>query len=309
MKVDSRKQAVTAALFKDNSADWKHLADQEIAANEKLKEKISELEKSLLNQEKGHVLEIEPLRCRNWKYADRNSFELGDIEALAEDIQQHGQVQPAIVRKIAEPVYDYEIIAGERRWRACLLAKIPLKALVTKEDDMGCLVIQTSENKKKSLSAYSLALSYHSLMLDLKISQNELSRRLNIPKTSFSELLSFTKVPKVIWEEVGDMSQVKPRTAAFLALTSSKGPEYLSAILKLTSKIREGYGSDNLIKLIDKLLMEEKTERDFSQEYKGKSGTVLFKMNKKGKISLAKEMLEKINLDDLARHLSAYLEA
>lgn len=303
-----RKQAVTGVLIKDNTADWKNIANKEIEENKNLKEQINSLEKELSNKDRSNIIEIDPKKCRNWKYADRNRFELGGIEELAEDIKQNGQLQPAIVRKIDSLDYVYEIIAGERRWRACSFANIQLKVIVTNEDDAGCLVIQTSENKKKSLSAYSLAVAYEKVMIDLKISQNELSRRLNIPKTSFSELMSFNKVPKEVWEAVEDMTKVKPKTAAFLSLTCSRGNEYLSSVINFAPKIREGYGSDSLAKLIEKHLSNIKTNRSSSRVYEGKTGEVLFRITSEGRISLSKTIVKKVDINKFAEYLGKYLE-
>ena len=308
MENDIRKKAVIGSLIKDNTLDWKNIANKEIEDNKSLRDKIDHLEKKISYNDSSNIIEIDPKKCRNWKYADRNKFELGNLEELAEDIKQNGQLQPAIVRKIESLDYSYEVIAGERRWRACLIAEINLKAVLTNEDDAGCLIIQTSENKKKSLSAYSLAVAYEKLMIDLSISQNELSRRLNIPKTSFSELMSFNKVPKEVWEAVEDMTNVKPKTAAFLSLMCSKGDEYLNTVVKFASKIRDGYGTDDLTKLIEKHLSNIKTNRNSSRVYEGKAGEVLFRITSEGRISLSKSMVKKIDINNLTEYLGKYLE-
>lgn len=308
MENDMRKKAVIGSLIKDNTLDWKNVANKEIEDNKSLRDKIDHLEKKISYNDSSNIIEIDPKKCRNWKYADRNKFELGNLEELAEDIKQNGQLQPAIVRKIESLDYSYEVIAGERRWRACLIAEINLKAVLTKEDDAGCLIIQTSENKKKSLSPYSLAITYNKLMMDLNISQNELSRRLNIPKTSLSELLSFNKVPNGVWEEVQDMTKVKPRTAAFLALTCTKGENYINAVIKLASKIRDGLGTDNLSKLIEKHLVNIKTNRNASRVYENKNGDVLFRITSEGRITLSKSALKKVDLEKFTEYLGEYLE-
>lgn len=296
------------AFIKDNTSDWKNIASKEIEENKILKEKINSLEKELVDKSNQDIIEINPRHCKNWKYADRNSFELGNIEELAEDIKQNGQLQPAIVRKIDSLDYTYEVVAGERRWRACTLASVMLKAIITNEDDAGCLVIQTSENKKKSLSPYSLASSYERLMNDLEIGQNELARRLNIPKTSFSELMAFSKVPKEVWVAVEDMTKVKPRTAAYLALVCGKGDEFLNAVMKLVLKIREGSGVETLSKLIDKHMLNIKSHRNSSRVYESKTGEILFRITSEGRISLSKTCLKKADLDGLASYLGKYLE-
>lgn len=338
MTTDIRKQAVMGAFKKDNAADWKNIANREIEENKRLKETIEALKNNSQDGKQPAVIEIDPKLCRNWKYADRNKFEWGNLEELAEDIRLNGQVQPVILRKIpqeklfpnisfddseddktesltsTEPLtIKYEIIAGERRWRACLLGNIPLKGILTEQDDPGCLVIQTSENKKKSLSPYSLAIAYQKLMKDLHLSQNELARRLNIPKTSFSELMSFNKVPDIIWESVADMSRVKPKTAAFLSLTCQKSKAHLQAVIQLTSKIREGVGTDKLIQLIDKLVSlpaKELPRKSPAQIYQNKAGHILFRFNKEGnKFSLSKSILEKLDMDDFVEMIGKYLEA
>lgn len=308
MKVDLRRQAVTGSIIKDNSSDWKNLANKEIEENRLLKDKITSLEASIAHKGKSEIIEISPNDCKNWKYADRNKFELGNIEELAEDIKQNGQLQPAIVRKIDSLDYPFEVIAGERRWRACLEAGIHLKAIITEEDDAGCLVIQTSENKKKSLSPYSLAIAYEKLMQDLGISQNELARRLGMPKTSFSELMSFNKVDSEVWRAVGDMTNVKPRTAAFISLVCGKGERYLNAVIQIAHKIREGSGSDSLNKLIEKHMSNIKSNRHSSKAFESKSGEILFRVTSEGRISLSKLALKKIDIEKLSDYLGSYIE-
>lgn len=307
MKNDPRKQAVLGVVIKDNTTDWKNIANREIEENKALQQRLDNLTKELATKGTSDILAIDPTTCRNWQYADRHSFELGDLEALADDIQRNGQLQPAIVRKVDSELHTYEVIAGERRWRSCLLLNMPLKAIITNEDDAACLVIQTSENKQKSVCAYSLAITYQKVMKSLDISQNELARRLNIPKTSFSELLSFNKVPALIWTTVEDMTLVKPKTAAFLAQICAKGENYLQAVMKLAEKIRVGMGPDNLLKSIDTLIRGS-AAKPTPTVYQTKQGDVLFHVTESGRIALSKFTLGKVDLPELATYLSKYLE-
>ena len=166
MKIDMRKQAVTGALIKDNTADWKNIANKEIEENKNLKEQINSLEKELSNKDTSNIIEIDPKKCRNWKYADRNRFELGSIEELAEDIKQNGQLQPAIVRKIDSLDYAYEVIAGERRWRAAKLAGLKdVPVYIREADDQKVLELALLENlQRENLNAIEIGLSYQRLM-------------------------------------------------------------------------------------------------------------------------------------------------
>lgn len=301
-----QQAAVNSGFKRNEKDDWEIIASEQYDENKRLTGKLVELEEAL-NKNKDIIL-IDPKKCRNWKYSDRNDFEMGDIEELAEDIRLNGQLQPAIIRKIDDLNFEFEIIAGERRWRACLLANINLTAIITDKDDTECMVIQTSENKKKNLSPYSLAKVYERLMTDNGISQNELSKKLGIPKSSFGDLMSFNKVPSEVWSAVGDMSNVKPRTAAYLAITCNKSEEHKNAVLKVATKIKDGVGVDNLEKAIEKFISNTKVKRNSSIAYENKNGELLFRITSEGRISLAKTVLRKIDLQELSQIISGYLE-
>lgn len=308
--MSKKKQQVAAAVSAFNRGkvdDWEAIASEQYEENKTLDEKVKSLQIELSKRENIQFY-ISPDKCRNWKYADRNSFEMGDIVDLSEDINLNGQLQPTIVRKVDELDYDYEIIAGERRWRACKLINKDLLVVETKEDDAGCIVIQTSENKKKTLSSYSLAKTYKRIMDDSSMSQNELAKRLGIPKSSFANLMAFNNVPDKVWSCIEDMSLVKPRTAAFLSLACNKGDEYISAIENVSDKIREGAGADNLKKYIDKYLLNTKTNRNASKVYENSKGEVVFRITSEGRVTFSKHIKDKVNFDELALVLERFVD-
>lgn len=72
------------------------------------------------------IIDVDPKVCTRWKFADRSGFEFGDIFALSKDIQQNGQIEPALLRKSATQKDHYEIITGSRRWKACSDINLPL---------------------------------------------------------------------------------------------------------------------------------------------------------------------------------------
>jgi len=297
-------------LFKKNreklsiDGEWESIAEEIALERDFLKKEIESLKASSSINE---IIEVDTRKCMNWVYADRSHFELGDIDDLAEDIKTNGQLQPAIIRKIDSLSHEYEIICGERRWRACSFYNLPLKAIVVDKDDLDCVVIQTSENKKQQLSSYSLAKVYLKMMNNLKISQNELSKRLNIPKSSFSELMSFNKVPQEIWDSVADMTLISAKTASYLSKICDKSENYKNAVLSISHKIREGAGESTLNNLIEKIINNSKTSRRSSKVYETETGELLFRLTGEGIISLSKPFLMKINLDDLAEHIKKFM--
>ena len=287
------------SIFLDTDGDWESIASEISKERDELKCELNRIK----DKKPGHSIEVDPKRCKNWYYSDRSAFELGDIEDLSEDIKKNGQLQPVIVRKIEHLDYDYEVIAGERRWRACKLANIPMKVEVTDKDDTGCIVIQTSENKKQSLSPYSLSKVYLKIMQDSGISQNKMATELSIPNSTFKDILSFTRVPQEVWDAVEDMSRVKPRTAAYIAKEAAKGQEYIQAFLALANKIREGAGADTLEKHIYKHMSNKKLDRNATYSYKNDSGELLFRISTQGRITLSKIITDKYSSDTIGEKL------
>ncbi|CAL7960168.1 ParB family transcriptional regulator, chromosome partitioning protein [Alphaproteobacteria bacterium] len=189
------------------------------------------------------VLSVEPQKIKNWEFRDRPENELGDIESLAIEFKEIGQQQPCIARPISDTNNDiqYELIVGERRWRAAQTAQINLKVIVKNLSDTDAAIIQASENlSRKGLSDYARGMSYAKLIDNGIITQKELTEKLSISKQQVSRLLSFSKIPQKIHNSIRDFPKVTCRTAEQIKQLSSKGENYIEAIIKFTGKIREG---------------------------------------------------------------------
>jgi ParB family chromosome partitioning protein len=199
------------------------------------------------------VLEITPDKIRNWEFNDRPESELGDIELLAQEFLTIGQKIPCIVRKVHnDPIIQYELIAGERRWRAAQKAKLPLKILVQNLSDNEAAMVQISENSHRtSLSDYAKGLNYSKLIEKNILSQSDLVDKLKISKQQVSRLLSFTKIPSEIIDAIGDMSKVSARTAEQIKQLCAKGRDYTNAILHAAAQISEGkIGKTKLLEVV-----------------------------------------------------------
>lgn len=73
------------------------------------------------------ILNVDPSTCKRWKFADRIEADFFKIDELAEDILKNGQINPVLIRAADDENFKYEIIAGSRRWKACLLANIVVR--------------------------------------------------------------------------------------------------------------------------------------------------------------------------------------
>ena len=210
---------------------------------------------SIVSHHKDMVIEIDPYVIKNWEFHDRPENELGDIDALAEEFLSMGQQIPCIVRKLPnDSNFQYELIAGERRWRAAQKAHLPLKVLVRNLSDNEAALVQISENSNRSaLSDYAKGMSYEKLIEKKILSQSDLVDKLKISKQQVSRLLSFSKIPLQIQEALKDMTKISSGTAEQIKQLSIKGDKYIEGILKYAQQIAEGtIGKNKLTTLVNK---------------------------------------------------------
>lgn len=188
----------------------------------------------------SEVLEVPTDDCILWEHKDRQKEDLGDLEALAKDIKSNGQVVPGIVRRTNDD--KFEIIVGERRWRACVLANVPFKAIVQELSDQDSAIVQAAENlNRKDLSDYSKSLNYNRLIKQKVFSQAELQKRLGISKAQMSNILSFAVIPKELLDLIQDLSALPSSVAASIRSAYKKG--YISELKRILPKIKSNTGS------------------------------------------------------------------
>ena len=144
------------------------------------------------------VIEVNPKDCVRWKFADRSGFEFGDIHTLSQDIMKNGQIEPVILRKSPDPKYKYEIIAGSRRWKACLEAGISLKGIVQDLSDEQAAVAQIKENQQLSICDYSKGIYYAKLIKEKKMTTEKLAESIGCSRPKLQNFLAFDKVPQAI---------------------------------------------------------------------------------------------------------------
>ena len=125
----------------------------------------------------------------------RRSFDEGELQELASSIRQHGIVQPVVVRTL--PSGSYEIIAGERRWRAAQLAgfaEIPV--IVRDVDDRTALELAIVENVQRSdLNPLEEALGYEQLIAEHGYTQNDLGEIIGKSRSHVANSLRLLKLP------------------------------------------------------------------------------------------------------------------
>jgi ParB family chromosome partitioning protein len=125
----------------------------------------------------------------------RRQFDDAELQDLASSIRQHGIVQPVVVRSLVEG--QYEIIAGERRWRAAQLAGlVEVPVIVRNVDDRTALEIAIVENVQRSdLNPLEEALGYEQLIAEHGYTQNDLGDIIGKSRSHVANSLRLLKLP------------------------------------------------------------------------------------------------------------------
>lgn len=246
------------------------------------------------------VLTINPRSCTRWHYADRSLFEFGDIAALSEDIKRNGQVEPVFVRVTGRNNFKYEIIAGSRRWKACLDADLPLKAILFDIPDEEAALIQIKENQSLGICDYSKGVYYAKLLTDHKMTQEKLAQNINCSRQKLQNFLSFSKIPQVIWDAVGNTAKVSSKTASVIYSLSQKGERYVNILIELSEEIKKGIGSTRLERIVNEILLGQNDEDGV---IKLPSGIVIGTW-KNNSVKLDKHL--KIDRDKFIKHLAKF---
>src|SRR5437868_15340176 len=127
----------------------------------------------------------------------RRAFADAELGELSDSIKQHGVIQPIVVRPVRGVQDRYEIIAGERRWRAAQIAGLHEVPIVPVDvSDSDALEIAIIENvQREDLNAMEEAHGYHALSNEFKRSQEEIAKIVGKSRSHVANMMRLTKLP------------------------------------------------------------------------------------------------------------------
>ena len=130
----------------------------------------------------------------------RRHFEHGSLQELANSIKEKGLLQPLLVRPVSED--KYELIAGERRWRACQLAKIQTVLVMVKPaDDQEILELALIENiQREDISPLECARVYRKLADDFGLTQEQIAQKVGKSRSAVANTLRLLNLSAPIQE-------------------------------------------------------------------------------------------------------------
>ncbi len=155
-------------------------------------------------------------------YQPRKIFGKEALDELAESIKVHGVIQPLIVR---QKDGQYELIAGERRWRAAQKAGLKQVPVVVKEvsEDARSLELAIIENiQRENLNCIEEAVAYQQLIDEFGFSQEEVANRVGKNRVTVANTLRLLKLPAAVREDITSGKITMGHARALLALESSE---------------------------------------------------------------------------------------
>jgi ParB family chromosome partitioning protein len=154
----------------------------------------------------------------------RKTFEEGELARLASSIRERGIIQPVVVRAIPTTPDAYEIVAGERRWRAAQAAGLhDVPVVVVDVDDKTSLEYAILENVQRAdLNPIEEAAGYQRLLEDFKYTQEELSKVIGKSRSHLANIVRLLELPQGVKDRVvaGELTAGHAR-----ALLAVKNPE------------------------------------------------------------------------------------
>jgi ParB family chromosome partitioning protein len=153
----------------------------------------------------------------------RRHFDENELQDLASSIRQHGIVQPVVVRTIG--VNRYEIIAGERRWRAAQLAGFTdVPVIVRDVDDRTALELAIVENVQRSdLNPLEEAMGYEQLIAEHGYTQNDLGEIIGKSRSHVANSLRLLKLPDPVRDMLADGSLSAGHARALVSTSDPSG--------------------------------------------------------------------------------------
>ena len=165
------------------------------------------------------IAEVEPRSDQPRKYFDREA-----LEALADSIAKHGVLQPILVRHNPNFEGAYEIIAGERRWRAAKMAGLTeIPAIVLDGDDLKTAQISLIENvQRRDLNVVEEALAYRDLLTRFDMTQEDVAREVGKSRPAITNIMRLLELPDEVLEMLRDDLLTAGHARALLGLADKE---------------------------------------------------------------------------------------
>ena len=242
---------------------------------------------------------------RPGKFQPRKRFAEEELRDLAESIREKGILQPILVRPIKGEPNGFEIVAGERRWRAAQLAKLHEVPVVVREMvDAEALELAIIENVQRAdLNAIEEAAAYHELMDRFKYTQEQVAKEVGKSRSHVANSVRLLKLPETVKAMLRDgrLTAGHARTLLSAADPEARAKEIIESALNVRQAEQrsapKGQNSVQKPKDPNTAALESSISNAL-----GLTVEIIHKGDKGGVVKVAYRTLEQ--LDELTRRLS-----
>lgn len=203
-------------------------------------------------QEKTHDVQALPIEfMQRGKYQPRKDMDPEKLKELSDSIAAQGIIQPIIVRKIASD--KYEIIAGERRWRAAQLAGLTEVPVLIKDiDDRSVMAVALIENiQREDLNALEEAEALHRLLDEFELTHQQIAESVGKSRTTITNLLRLLDLASEVKAMMSRGQLEMGHARALLGLEEAKQIEIAHKAIKQNLSVRA----------VEKLVREQNEEK------------------------------------------------
>jgi ParB family chromosome partitioning protein len=212
--------------------------------------------------ESDQIVQIDVTDLQANQFQPRRTFDQEKLNELADSIKENGVIQPIIVRRFN---LGYEIVAGERRWRAARIAGLKeVPAIIREIDDLGMMEIALIENiQRQDLNPMEEAQAYAKLLEAMDITQEELARRVGKSRSLVANTLRLLNLPPDVQEMVARKEITFGHAKVILSAGSPKEQSEAAEAV---------YAEDLSVRQLEEMLKKAKERNTVPRGTKAKTG-------------------------------------
>ncbi|MCX7832004.1 MAG: ParB/RepB/Spo0J family partition protein [Actinobacteria bacterium] len=251
---------------------------------------LSALIPSLQGNEKHQIVEVDVESLKPNPYQPRTEVDEESLDNLAESIKKHGLIQPIVVRQKED---FYEIVAGERRYRAAIKANLKKVPVIVKNvgDEESALVALVENLQRENLNPLEEAVAFKNLQEKFNLTQEQIAEKIGLSRSAVANTLRILSLPDEIKRMIIKKEISRGHAVALSGLPSeSLQIEAAKSIVKNSLSVREAERLVNLLK--SQKLGSRKVRNDISTDLKSLEEEITRRTELKTRIKIKKSKIE-----------------
>lgn len=189
----------------------------------------------------GQLKQIDVKLLKRGNYQPRRFIHEEDLQELASSIKKHGVMQPIVIRPIEDDVHSYEIIAGERRWRAAQIAGLTqIPAIIRDLTDQVAIALALIENiQRQDLNPIDQAMALQRFHEEFGLSHQEIAETVGKARTTVSNLLRLLSLADPIKDHIQRGQLDMGHARAILTLKSKEQIQIAKIVIEKSLSVRQ----------------------------------------------------------------------